>query len=159
MRPSAKRPVVSSMKTGVAGPKRVGCERVGAEYRSGCRRRRGWSQKSPGAHTRYIQINRYYRQWQTCRPIGSCLLLPALSASVISKQRCMQHNDASLPMIKCEEVGGCKHPFSRGWYQNDCAKLDAIEAQSMVENDIPWICRYCTTVKKTLMYLYTNHID
>ena len=60
----------------------------------------------------------------------------------------MQHNDASLPMIKCDEVDGCKHPFSRGWYHYDCVKLDAIEAQSMVENDIPWICRYCTNVKK-----------
>ena len=60
----------------------------------------------------------------------------------------MQHNDASLPMIKCDEVGRCMHPFSRGWYHYDCVKFDAIEAQSMVENNIPWICRYCINVKK-----------
>ena len=61
---------------------------------------------------------------------------------------CGQHSDATVPMIKCDEVGGCKHPFSRGWYHYQCVKLDPAEAESMVENDIPWICRYCINIKK-----------
>ena len=61
---------------------------------------------------------------------------------------CGQLNDASVPMIKCDEVGGCKYPFSRGWYHYQCVKLDPAEAESMVENDIPWICRNCINIKK-----------
>ena len=56
--------------------------------------------------------------------------------------------DASVPMIKCDEIGGCKHPFSRGWYHYQCVKLDTAEVESMVENDVPWICRYCINIKK-----------
>ena len=62
---------------------------------------------------------------------------------------CGQHNDLSVPMInKCDEVGGCTHPFSRGWYHYECVKLDPTEAETMVENDVPWICSYCINVKK-----------
>ena len=61
---------------------------------------------------------------------------------------CGQHNDLSVPMIKCDEIGGCTHPFSRGWYHYECVKLDPRETETMVENDVPWICSYCINVKK-----------
>ena len=60
--PLSERPLLEGESAGQRRLKLpVGCERVGAEYWSGCRRRREWSQKSPGAHTRHIQILRYYR--------------------------------------------------------------------------------------------------
>jgi hypothetical protein len=61
--------------------------------------------------------------------------------------------DNTVPMIKCDEIGGCKHPFSHGWYHYQCVKLDTAQAESMVENDVPWVCRYCINIKKPK---YTN---
>ena len=62
---------------------------------------------------------------------------------------CGMHNDPTKAMITCDEVGGCRHPWSRGWYHYTCIGMSPEQGEEMIENDIPWICRYCISTTKS----------
>ena len=64
-------------------------------------------------------------------------------------RECGQHNDTTKAMITCDEAGGCRHPWSRGWYHYTCIGMSPEQGEEMIENDIPWICRYCISTTKS----------